>query len=407
MQQTKKLNILKKILFCTRSGLEENNSTGGQLLRIETSIKSLSKIAKIDVASRNPRFCKNIKLNYLKKKKIYYAPSIAKPLSKNRILKAIQWRVREIIYLKKDARFIIDLYKKHNYDCVWISYASQSYFIIRQIKKIDKKIKIIADTDSVFFKFIERGISYSNFLSKITKFFYSKIYRIIETKMIEISDITPAVSIYDKKIFEKFNINKKIFIFRNSIENKKIKKYKKKNKVFNIIISGTFGAKTSPMNISVDWFLKNIYPILKKKMLNFKIYIVGKNSDIFLQKYNFDSEQIIATGWVKSIEDYFKIADLAVVPLLYESGTRFKILESALYKIPVISTSLGAEGLPLKNNKSIFLENNSQKFANKIINISKNKKLLNNVALKSNRTVLKYFSVNAQCNDAITILKKI
>ena len=161
------------------------------------------------------------------------------------------------------------------------------------------------------------------------------------------------------------------------------------------------------MNISVDWFLKNIYPILKKKMLNFKICIVGMNSDIFLQKYNFDDTQLIATGWVKSIKNYFKNADLAVVPLLYESGTRFKILESALYKLPVISTTLGAEGLPLKNNKSIFLENDAQKFANKIITISKNKKLLNNVALKSNKIVLKYFSENAQCNDAIKILKKL
>ena len=399
--------ILKKILFCSRSGLEENNSTGGQLLRLKTSIKSLSKIARVDIVSRNPRFSENIKLNYLKKKKIYYAPSITKTLSKNRILKAIQWRVREIIYFKKDAKFIADLYKKHNYDCVWISYASQSYFLIKQIKKIDKKIKIIADTDSVFFKFIERGIPYSNFLRKIIIFIYSQIYRIIETKMIKISDITTAVSNYDKKTFESINLNKKIFIFRNSIEKKKIIIHKKKQNIFNIIISGTFGAKTTPMNISVDWFLKNIYPILKKRMVNYKIFIVGMNSDKFLQKYNFVDNQLIATGWVKDIKNYFKNADLAVVPLLYESGTRFKILESALYKLPVVSTTLGAEGLPFKNNKSIFLENDPRKFANKIIAISKNKKLLKNVALKSNKIVLKYFSENAQCKDATKILKEL
>lgn len=224
MQQTKKLNILKKILFCSRSGLEENNSTGGQLLRIKTSIKSLSKIAKVDIVSRNPRFSKNIKLNYLKKKKMYYAPSITKALSKNRILKAIQWRVREVISFKKDAKFIVDLYKKHNYDCVWISYASQSYFIIKHIKKIDKNIKIVADTDSVFFEFIEREIPFSNFLRKIIIFIYSKIYKKIETKMINVSDITTAVSEIDKKAFLKITNKKKIYIFRNSVEFKNIKK---------------------------------------------------------------------------------------------------------------------------------------------------------------------------------------
>jgi len=385
-----------------------NNSTGGQLLRIETSLKSINKIADVDIVSRNPRFQKNIKLNYLKKFKIYYAPSITQVLSKNRLIKAFQSRIKEIFFLKNDAKFIANLVRKKNYDCVWVSYASQSYFLINEIKKIDKNIKIIADTDSVFYKFIEREMKYVNYLKKILIFIYSLIYKYIEKKMIEISDITTAVSEFDKKTFEKFNLNKNIYIFRNSIEKKKIKKKTdNKKKIFDIIISGSFGAKTSPMNLSVDWFLKNIYPKIRKKNSNIKIYIVGMNSDKFLQKYNFDDKQIIATGWVKSIEDYFKIADLAVVPLLYESGTRFKILESALYKIPVISTSLGAEGLPLKNNKSIFLENDSTKFANKIISISKNKKLLSKVATNSNKIVLKYFSENAQSDDAIKILKKL
>ena len=174
-----------------------------------------------------------------------------------------------------------------------------------------------------------------------------------------------------------------------------------------MIISGTFGAKSSPMNVSVDWFLKYIYPIIKKNILNFKIYIVGMNSDKFLQNYNFNDSQLIATGWVKSISYYFKNADLSVVPLLYESGTRFKILESALYKVPVISTKLGAEGLPLKNNKEIFLEDNPTKFAKKIISIVNNKKLLLSVAKESNKAILKHFSDNAQCKDAIKILKKL
>ena len=131
------------------------------------------------------------------------------------------------------------------------------------------------------------------------------------------------------------------------------------------------------------------------------------NSEKFLMKYHFDDKQLIATRWVRSISNYFKNADLSVVPLLYESGTRFKILESALYKLPVISTTLGAEGLPLKNNKSIFLANDPKKLAKKIIAIYNNKKLLNEVASKSNKIVLKYFSENAQSKDAKKILKKL
>ena len=347
---------MKKILFCSRSGIELNNSTGGQLLRIKTSIKSLNRIASLDVVSRNPRYQRNIRQDYLKKINLYYAPSVKNILSKNKLIKAFQWRFNEFFFLKDDAKYIAKLVKKKQYDLVWISYASQSYFLIKEIKKLDKKIKIVADTDSVYFKFIEREIKYVNLFKKIIIFLYSLIYKSIEKKMIKISDFTTAVSNYDKKTFENLGLKKKIFIFRNTIEAiKKNSIYKNKDK-FNIIISGSFGSKTSPMNVSVKWFLDSIFPKVEKKIKNLRIYLIGIGSDKFLEDYNLNKEIIISTGWVKSIKKYFYIADLAVVPLLYESGTRFKILEAAMYKIPVISTKIGAEGLPLKNNESIFLE---------------------------------------------------
>tara|TARA_Y200000002_G_C22665615_1_gene657862 strand:+ start:434 stop:1591 length:1158 start_codon:yes stop_codon:yes gene_type:complete len=382
-----------------------NNSTGGQLLRIKTSIKSLNRIASLDVVSRNPRYQRNIRQDYLKKINLYYAPSVKNILSKNKLIKAFQWRFNEFFFLKDDAKYIAKLVKKKQYDLVWISFASQSYFLIKEIKKLDKKIKIVADTDSVYFKFIEREIKYVNLFKKIIIFLYSLIYKSIEKKMIKISDFTTAVSNYDKKTFENLGLKKKIFIFRNTIEAiKKNSIYKNKDK-FNIIISGSFGSKTSPMNVSVKWFLDSIFPKIEKKIKNLRIYLIGIGSDKFLEDYNLNKEIIISTGWVKSIKKYFYIADLAVVPLLYESGTRFKILEAAMYKIPVISTKIGAEGLPLKNNESIFLEDDPKKFANKIISISKNNKILRKIGIKSNYMVLQNFSIKAQINDAKKLLK--
>ena len=384
-----------------------NNSTGGQLLRIKTSIKSLSRIANIDIVSRNPRYQRNIKQEYLKKMNLHYAPSVKNILSKNKLIKAFQWRFKEFFFLKDDAKYIVKLVKKNQHDLVWISYASQSYFLIKEIKKLDKNIKIVADTDSVYFKFIEREIKYVNLFKKIIIFLYSLIYKFIEKEMIKISDFTTAVSNYDKKTFENLGLKKKIFIFRNTIDViKKDIKHKNKDK-FNIIISGSFGAKTSPMNVSVKWFLDYIFPKVEKKIKNLRVYLIGIGSDKFLKDYNLNKEIVTSTGWVKSIKKYFHLADLAAVPLLYESGTRFKILEAAMYKIPVISTKIGAEGLPLKNNESIFIEDDPKKFANKIISISKNNKILKKVGIKSNHIILRNFSEKSQIYDAKKLLKNL
>ena len=391
-----------KILYCSKVGIEANNSTGGQLLRVESSLEALKKISTVDIVSRNTRFF-DFKNNTLVKKNIFYAPSVRRKIRKIKFIKGIFWRIKEKFYLKKDAEFIVNLYRKKNYRCLWISYASQCFDLIKEIKKIDKNIKIIADTDSVFHSFIQRQIPYVNFFKKIYLKFYFLFYKKIEYEMLKIADVVTAVSEFDAKVFRKLYLKSNIFIFRNVVSKKKIKK--RKNKNFNIIISGTFGAKSSPMNISTRWFLKKIYPLIKDKVKNLKIYIIGmySNKEFKSSKKN----NIIVKGWVKNITNFFGLADLAVVPLKYESGTRFKILEAGLYKIPVISTTLGAEGLKYKKNESIIIEDNAKKFANKIIYLYHNKRIRDKLAKNNYKIITCNYSKNILIKDGLKILKKI
>ena len=161
------------------------------------------------------------------------------------------------------------------------------------------------------------------------------------------------------------------------------------------------------MNISTRWFVEKIYPIINRHIKLLKIYLVGMNSDIFFKRMNIDKKNIIATGRVKDITKYFEIANLSAVPLLYESGTRFKILEAGLYKIPVISTTLGAEGLKYKKNESIIIEDNAKKFANKIIYLYHNKRIRDKLAKNNYKIITCNYSKNILIKDGLKILKKI
>lgn len=60
---------------------------------------------------------------------------------------------------------------------------------------------------------------------------------------------------------------------------------------------------------------------------------------------------------------YLKHADVAIVPLWFESGTRYKIIEAAACKVPIVSTTLGAEGLPVKNGEHLFIADTPEAFA--------------------------------------------
>jgi glycosyltransferase involved in cell wall biosynthesis len=72
---------------------------------------------------------------------------------------------------------------------------------------------------------------------------------------------------------------------------------------------------------------------------------------------------VIATGLVDDIESELARADVAVVPVRYGSGTRIKILEAFAHRIPVVSTTVGAEGLDVAHGRELLLADDPSQFA--------------------------------------------
>ena len=72
-------------------------------------------------------------------------------------------------------------------------------------------------------------------------------------------------------------------------------------------------------------------------------------------------------GEVDDVSEYYANSDIALVPLLEGSGTRLKILEAMSFGIPVVSTSIGAEGIDYSDGKNILIANGEEAFTKTII----------------------------------------
>ena len=72
---------------------------------------------------------------------------------------------------------------------------------------------------------------------------------------------------------------------------------------------------------------------------------------------------VVATGWVDDVTAELSRADVAVVPVRYGSGTRIKILEAFANRIPVVSTTIGAEGLDVANGCELLIADDPARFA--------------------------------------------
>ncbi|MEZ4726586.1 MAG: glycosyltransferase [Caldilineaceae bacterium] len=79
--------------------------------------------------------------------------------------------------------------------------------------------------------------------------------------------------------------------------------------------------------------------------------------------------QVETIDCVPDIVPYLRRATIAVVPILHGSGIRFKILEALACEVPVVSTTLGAQGIEVKDGESILLADSAAAFAQAILTL--------------------------------------
>lgn len=109
------------------------------------------------------------------------------------------------------------------------------------------------------------------------------------------------------------------------------------------------------------WLATEVRPRLLEALPDAQIRLVGSFDDRVARLD--DLAGVTLTGFVDDIEDELVLADMIAVPVRIGSGTRIKILEAFAHGIPVVSTSLGCEGLGADNGRQLLIEDDPARFA--------------------------------------------
>ena len=120
-----------------------------------------------------------------------------------------------------------------------------------------------------------------------------------------------------------------------------------------------------PNEDAVGFFVDEVLPLIQEKVSNVTFSIVGGNPSARVRKLA-EREGVVVTGRVPEIKPYFAEATVFVVPLRIGSGTRLKILEALAMGKAIVSTSVGAEGLDLRNGEEIFIADEPTAFADAV-----------------------------------------
>ena len=127
------------------------------------------------------------------------------------------------------------------------------------------------------------------------------------------------------------------------------------------------GFNHDPNIDAVVYFCEDILPRIRKILPEARFTIVGSNPPGHIKALNNDF--ITVTGHVPSTAPYLERSYVSVAPLRYGAGMKGKIGEAMAHGIPVVTTSIGAEGMGLTNRENILIADSPENFSDAVIEL--------------------------------------
>lgn len=241
-------------------------------------------------------------------------------------------------------------YKEEGYcpDIIILQW-TQIVVFIKEIKEIFPDAKCVSiEEDVALLSYKRMRDSEKN---RFKKYLYKLRYKKLEKSEIEAlsnSDLVILNNDKDRKLLKNYSVldNKTIKVWAPYYDS-----YLEIERIQNAENSIMFyGAMNRPENyLSVIWFIEKVLPIIKD---DYVFYVVGGKPNERLLAYQ--SEKIIITGFVENVAQYLQKCKCLVAPLVLGAGIKIKILEALSAGIPVLTNSIGIEGIPAKTMQEYY-----------------------------------------------------
>lgn len=133
----------------------------------------------------------------------------------------------------------------------------------------------------------------------------------------------------------------------------------------NLVFTGSMDFR--PNVDAMVWFCRHILPLIRQEEPQARLVIVGRRPPEAVRRLA--SAAVVVTGEVEDVRPYLAQAAVFGVPLRFGGGTRFKVLEALAARVPVVSTTLGAEGIGVTHGRELLLADDPPAFAQAVLRL--------------------------------------
>jgi glycosyltransferase involved in cell wall biosynthesis len=290
---------------------------------------------------------------------------------------------------------LVESLLSEKYDAIFFEY----YFVAERYLEIAKNLqphaRLFIDTVDVHFS---RLLRKAELTQKADDYDEANKTKKKEIAIYEKADVIITVTEEDKRVL--LNENKEFCIEIIPNIHNIATPLRQSSKINNdLVFVGTFNHE--PNVDGLLYFMKDIWPYLIKKIRGIKIWIVGNNPTKEIQ--DLASDRIEVTGYVEDTLPYLQNSYISIAPLRFGAGMKGKIGEAMAAGLPVITTSIGVEGMKLTHGQNVLVADTPEDFVNCIISLNENEELYSQIAGNGQEFIRSKYS-----EEAVTgIIKRI
>jgi glycosyltransferase involved in cell wall biosynthesis len=158
----------------------------------------------------------------------------------------------------------------------------------------------------------------------------------------------------------------------------------------------------APNADAVEWFAHEIFPLVKRRLPDVVFRVVGSDVPRFVRQLA--AQDVRVLGHVRNVRPIFEASQVFVSPLRYGAGMKGKIGQSMSHGLPVVTTSIGAEGMMLVDGENALIADDPAAFADAVVRLATDEALWSRISVTGMRHVERHFSEEAALGRVAALL---
>ncbi|MGH2568589.1 MAG: glycosyltransferase [Bacteroidota bacterium] len=209
---------------------------------------------------------------------------------------------------------------------------------------------------------------WQNVRSFVRRAHYHREYRAFFLEELEAcrkQDALFVTSTRDRDLFDLHHPHLPKYVVPNGVDTEYFRPSEDNSEPSSLVFTGMMGYV--PNYDGMLYFLDEIFPLIQREVPDAKIYIVGNRPPQELLRRR--SLNVVVTDFVPDVRPYIQRASVYVVPLRMGGGTRLKVVEAMAMKKPIVTTSVGCEGIEVEHGATAYVEDDPRRFAERVVEL--------------------------------------